>query len=166
MTGNPLNVVDRLPFFVSHNQHLVGNIADLTWDSSFLGMDNRFAAELAASHNKIVFSESSNSTSDTVNLVDPARGYYGPLVTLTRTSVLDTVSQSFEDRLKITPTVALIGGVRIDELNASKDGQDFDRGAVAGLPLFGKLHSGVVPRRRYLAAHSQHDDLWALRDVI
>jgi iron complex outermembrane recepter protein len=36
--------------------------------------------------------------------------------TQTRVSILDTVSESFEDRLKITPTFALIGGVRIDEL--------------------------------------------------
>jgi iron complex outermembrane recepter protein len=127
--GNPLNFpagqVDRFPFFVSHNQHLVGNIANLTWDSSFLGMSNRFVAELAASRNKIVFSESSNTSTDNASsLVDPVRGFFGPLVTVSATSLLDTVSESFEDRLKVTPQVALIGGVRIDELSLTRDHQN------------------------------------------
>jgi iron complex outermembrane recepter protein len=129
------NVVDRLPFFVSHDQHLMGDIANLTWNSSFLGMQNRFAAELAASRNYIVFSESFNSTTDTVSLVAPDRGYYGPLITQTRTSLLDTVSESFEDRLKITSTFALIGGVRIDELTATRNGIDPTGAEEPGFPF-------------------------------
>ncbi len=118
------NTVDRLPFFVSHDQRLIGDTANLTWNSHILGMENRFAAELTASHNYIRFTESANSSSDTVGLVDPARGYFGPLVTQTRTSVLDTVAELLEDRLKITPTFALIGGVRFDELSAYRNGID------------------------------------------
>jgi iron complex outermembrane receptor protein len=129
------NTVDRLPFFVSHDQHLVGDIVNLTWNSSILGMQNRFAAELAASHNYIKFTESFNSTSDSVSVVDPARGYFGPLITQTRTSVLDTVSEAFEDRLKITPTFALIGGVRIDELAATRNGMDPTGAEQSGFPF-------------------------------
>jgi iron complex outermembrane recepter protein len=115
-------MVDRLPFFVSHDQHLVGNVANLTWDSNFLGMPNRMVAELDASRNKIVFSETSNtSTDNAASLVDPSRGFYGPLVTVTASSLLDTVSESLEDRLRVTPQVALIGGVRADELSMTRD---------------------------------------------
>jgi iron complex outermembrane recepter protein len=130
-----VNAVDRLPFFVSHDQHLVGDILNLTWNSSIFGMQNRFAAELAASRNKIVFTESFNSSSDTVSLIAPDRGYFGPLVTQTRVSQLDTISESFEDRLKITPTVSLIGGVRIDELNAFRNGFDPTGAIEPGFPF-------------------------------
>jgi iron complex outermembrane recepter protein len=113
------NMVNRDRFFVSHDQNLIGNIANMTWNSHFLGMDNRFAAELAASHNKITFKESTftNSFTDEVSLIAPARGLFGPLATQTRIGVLDTISESFEDRLKLTPNFALIGGVRIDEFS-------------------------------------------------
>lgn len=130
-----INEVDRDRFFVSHDQHLVGDIANLTWNSSIFGMQNRFATELAASHNSISFAESANFPSDTVTLVDPSRGLYGPLVTQTRTSVLDTVSEAFEDRLKITPSFTLIGGVRIDELFATRNGADSTGAVEPGFPF-------------------------------
>jgi iron complex outermembrane receptor protein len=117
-------LIDRGPFRVSHNQHLIGNIADLTWDSKVFGMDNRLTTEVAASHNDIHFVQSFPD-GDTVSLIDPARGVFGTVDdtnTDTRTSILDQVSQSFEDRLKITPTFALIGGVRIDEITIHRDG--------------------------------------------
>jgi iron complex outermembrane recepter protein len=119
-------------FFVSHNQQLVGDIANLTWDNKIFGMDNRFAAELAASHNRIVFKESTTTNvgatpTDHVSLVNPSRGTFGsPGVqpTQIQVSAFDTVSESFEDRLKITPTFALIGGVRIDEISIFRDGPE------------------------------------------
>lgn len=129
------SLINRDRFFVGHDQQLVGNIASLTWDTNIFGMENRFVAEMAASHNSINFSESANFPNDEVSVVDPMRGVFGPLVTLTRTSVLDTVSESLEDRLKITPTFALIGGVRIDELLIYRNGMD-DTGTVApGFPF-------------------------------
>jgi iron complex outermembrane receptor protein len=93
-----------------HDQHLVGDVTDLIWNSSIFGMPNKFAAEVAASSNFLRFSQQANSSTNTsVSLVDPARGYFGPLVTAPATTQLDWVSQSFEDRLKLTPTFALIG---------------------------------------------------------
>src|SRR3984957_15543369 len=35
------NTIDRDRFFVTHNQNLIGDNADLTWDSRILGLDNR-----------------------------------------------------------------------------------------------------------------------------
>src|SRR5262249_47321179 len=103
--NNTTNLVDRNPFYVSHDQNLVGNVADLIWNSSIFGMPNKFAAEVAASRNFLRFSQQANFTSTTtsVSLVDPARGYFGPLVTAPATTELDWVSQSFEDRLALTP---------------------------------------------------------------
>jgi iron complex outermembrane recepter protein len=134
--------IERNRFFVSHNQQLVGDIANLTWDNKVFGMDNRFAAELAASHNRIVFKESTTtnaSPTDHVSLVNPSRGTFGsPGVqpTQTQVSVFDTVSESFEDRLKITPTFALIGGVRIDEISIFRDGSIDSTGVIEpGFPF-------------------------------
>jgi iron complex outermembrane receptor protein len=130
------NLVDRDRGFVSHDQQLVGNIANLTWDTKVFGMHNRFAAELAASHNDIGFSEFfSDFPADSVTLIDPMRGVFGPLDPFKRRSVLDTVSESFEDRLKITPTFALIGGVRIDELAIYRNGTASSGAVTAGFPF-------------------------------
>ena len=50
-------LIDRDRFFVTHDQQMIGDNADLTWDSRLFGMDNRFAAQLQASRNWITFDE-------------------------------------------------------------------------------------------------------------
>jgi iron complex outermembrane recepter protein len=135
--NNTSNLVDRNPFYVSHDQNLVGNVTDLIWNSSIFGMPNKFAAEVAASRNFLRFSQQANFTSTTtsVSLVDPARGFFGPLVTAPATTELDWVSQSFEDRLALTPTLALIGGVRVDELRITNNAWDTTGAVRSGLPI-------------------------------
>jgi iron complex outermembrane recepter protein len=141
--------IDRDRGFVSHDQQLLGNIASLTWDTKIFGMDNRFVAELAGSHNDIRFSESFPCfPCDSVTLIDPMRGVFGPFDPFARTSVLDTVSQSFEDRLKITPTIALIGGVRIDELAIYRNGTESTGAVSDGFP-FSKAWRPVSYRAGY-----------------
>jgi iron complex outermembrane recepter protein len=119
-------MVNRNPFFVSHDQTLIGDVTNLTWNSSFFGMPNKLAAEVAASRNYLRFSQQANftSTTNTVSLVDPSRGFFGPLVTQEFTTQLDWVSESLEERLKVAPTIALIGGVRVDELKITNNGFD------------------------------------------
>ena len=41
------NLVDRERFFVAHDQKLIGNITDLTWNSNIAGMDNRLVTTVA-----------------------------------------------------------------------------------------------------------------------
>ncbi len=130
------SLVDRFNFYVSHDQHLVGDVTDLIWDSNIFGMPNKFAAEAAASSNFLRFSQQANSSTNTsVSLVDPARGFFGPLVNAPATTQLDWVSQSLEDRLKITPTVALIGGVRIDEMRITNNAWDTTGALKSGDPV-------------------------------
>ena len=122
---------------MSHDQNLVGDVTDLIWNSNIFGMPNKFAAEVAASRNFLRFSQQANftSTNTSVSLVDPARGYFGPLVTAPATTELDWVSQSFEDRLKITPTLALIGGVRIDEMRITNNAWTTTGAVRPGFPI-------------------------------
>ena len=78
-------------------------------------MENRFAAQLQVSRNWITFTEEGNPNvypDDTVSVVDPAPGLYGPMDLDIRNSRLDDIAGSFEDRLKLTSALALIGGVR------------------------------------------------------
>ena len=63
---------------------------------------------------------------DFVNLVNPDRGLYGTQQTKNFYTHVDNVSLSFEDRLKLTPTFALIGGVRIEEIDLARTAFDVD----------------------------------------
>jgi iron complex outermembrane recepter protein len=129
--------IARDRFAVFHNQNIFGNNADLTWDSLLFGMENRFAAQLQTSSNRIAFKEdiSERFPDDTVTVVNPQPGVYGPLLLSTRNSKLDDIAGSFEDRLKLTPAFALIGGVRVERLTLSRDGVNADGTVPSGLPF-------------------------------
>jgi len=145
------STIDRDRFFVTHNQHVVGDNTDLAWDTLLFGMDNRFAAQLQVSRNWITFAEEGNPNvypDDTVAVVDPSPGYYGPMEPDVRNSRLDTVAGSFEDRLKITPWFALIGGVRLQAITLARDGFNFDGSIPDGLP-FTKTWEPVSYRAAY-----------------
>ena len=149
------STIDRDRFFVSHNQHVLGDNTDLTWNSSFLGMENRFAAQLQVSRNDITFTEEGNPNTypaDTVAVVNPDPGVYsvpaGPPEPDIRNSHLDTVAVAIEDRLKLTPMFALIGGVRVDDFTLARDGINFDGTIPDGQP-FTKNWTPVSYRAAY-----------------
>lgn len=129
--------IDRDRFAVFHNQNIFGNNADLMWDSLFFSMENRLAAQLQTSSNRITFREdiSEPFPDDTVSVINPQPGLYGPLQLSTRNTTLDDIAGSFEDRLKLTPAFALIGGIRIERLSLSRDGVNSDGTIPSGLPF-------------------------------
>jgi iron complex outermembrane receptor protein len=111
---------------VAHDQRLTGNVTDLIWNSAFAGMENRAVATFAASRLQFNVVQDDAFTSDAVNLVNPDRGFYGFQQTKPFYTHVDNISLSFEDRLKITPTFAVIGGVRIEEITLSRTAFDVD----------------------------------------
>jgi len=132
------NTIDRDRFFVTHDQNLVGDNTDFTADTRLFGMDNRFAAQLQASRNWITFVEEGDPNDypyDSVSVVDPVQGLYGPEFPDTRGSRLTDVAGSFEDRLKITPAFALIGGTRLEALTLDRSGINYDGTIPTGLPF-------------------------------
>jgi iron complex outermembrane recepter protein len=132
------SLVDRDRFFVTHKQQVVGNITDLNWDSSFYGMENRLGAQLQVSRNDIQFGQEGNPDAfpaDSVTVVNPDPGLYGVPQPNIRNSRLDDLALSFEDRLKITPWFALIGGIRVDDITLSRDGINFDGSIPVGQPF-------------------------------
>ena len=70
-----------------------------------------------------------------MTVLNPDPGLYGIPQPNIRNSQLDNVALSFEDRLKITPWFALIGGVRVEDLTLSRDGINFDGSIPAGQPF-------------------------------
>jgi len=119
--------IDRDRFFVGHDQHLVGNNTDLVVDSAIWGMDNRTAAQLQVSSNRITFSQHAGGfPEDTVDVVSPDRGTYGVLEPDTVAKRLDTVALSVEDRLKPTSWLALIGGLRFEHMTLDSSRVNFD----------------------------------------
>ena len=127
--------IDRDRFFVGHNQHLIGNNTDFIWDSRLFGMENRFAAQLQASSNKITFTQHAGGfPEDTVDVVNPARGFYGVLEPDIHNKRLDIVALSFEDRLKVTPWLALIGGLRLEHMTLEQRRRQLRRLDPAGQP--------------------------------
>jgi iron complex outermembrane receptor protein len=149
------STIDRDRFFVTHKQQVTGDITDLTWNSSFFGMENRLATQLLVSRNDITFAEEGNPNTypaDTVAVVNPDPGVYsvpaGPPEPDIRNSHLDTVAVAFEDHLKLTPMFALIGGVRVDDFTLARDGINFDGTIPDGQP-FTKNWTPVSYRAAY-----------------
>jgi len=116
--------VDRDRFFVTHKQQVIGNNTDVAWDSSFYGMENRLAAQLQVSRNDIQFGQEGGNTFpfDSVDPINPIPGFYGVMQPNIRNSTLENLAGSVEDRLKITPWFALIGGIRLEDIRLTRDG--------------------------------------------
>ncbi|WP_439396709.1 TonB-dependent receptor domain-containing protein [Bradyrhizobium sp. PMVTL-01] len=133
------SMIDRDRFFVNHKQQVIGDNTDLIWSSSFFGMQNRFATQLAVSRNEIQFAQEQNPDEfpfDSVTVVNPAPGLYSlPPQPGIRNSRLDDAAITVEDQLKITPMLALIGGIRVEDMTLTRDGINFDGTIPAGQPF-------------------------------
>lgn len=129
------NTVDRSRFYVAHSQRLIGNITDLTWDANIAGFDNRLVTTLSSSYLDFVRPGAANFPGDSVDLVDPNRGFYGLLTTKQQTARIDNKALSFEDRLKLTRTFALIGGLRVEHVGLDRNSTDPAGIVNAGFPF-------------------------------
>jgi iron complex outermembrane receptor protein len=131
------SLIDRDRFFVTHKQQVVGDNTDLIWNSAFFGMENRFAGSLQVSRNDIQFQQegapdtypfmqSPTPGPGSVTVLNPDPGVYGSAGPSVRNEHLDDFAVSIEDRLKITPILALIGGIRAENLTLSRSGTNFN----------------------------------------
>lgn len=128
------NQVYRERFYVAHSQRLVGNITDLIWDADVAGFDNRLVTTLSSSYLDFVRPGAANFPNDYVSLVDPDRGFYGTLTTKQQTARIDNEALAFEDRLKLTRTFALIGGLRVEHIGLDRNSTDAAGIVNAGFP--------------------------------
>jgi iron complex outermembrane receptor protein len=128
------NKVYRERFYVAHSQRLVGNITDLVWDANIGGFDNRLVTTLSSSYLDFVRPGAAKFPFDEVSLVGFDRGYYGELATKQQTARIDNEALSFEDRLKLTRTFALIGGLRVEHIGLDRNSTDQFGSVNAGFP--------------------------------
>jgi iron complex outermembrane receptor protein len=142
------NTVDRSRFYVAHSQRLIGNITDLAWDANIAGFDNRLVTTLSSSYFDFVRPGAANFPGDSVDLVDPNRGFYGLLTTKQQTARIDNEALSFEDRLKLTRTFALIGGLRVEHIGLDRNSTDQNGLENASFP-FSKSWAPVTGRIGY-----------------
>ena len=117
-------MVDRERFYVAHSQRLVGNITDLIWDANIAGLDNRLVTTLSSSYLDFVRPGAANFPAIPSRWSIPTRGYYGLLTMQQQTARIDNESLSFEDRLKLTRSFALVGGLRVEHIGLDRNSTD------------------------------------------
>src|SRR6266702_355933 len=142
------NEVYRERFYVAHSQRLVGNITDLIWDANIAGFDNRLVTTLSSSYLDFVRPGAANFPDDYVSLVDPDRAFYGDLTTKQQTARIDNEALSFEDRLKLTRSFALVGGLRVEHIGLDRNSTDQNGLENANFP-FSKSWAPVTGRIGY-----------------
>lgn len=142
------NEVYRERFYVAHSQRLVGNITDLVWDANIAGFDNRMVTTLSSSYLDFVRPGAAIFPNDDVSLVDPVRGFYGDLAIKQQTARIDNEALSFEDRLKLTRTFALIGGLRVEHIGLDRNSTDRNGLENANFP-FSKSWAPITGRIGY-----------------
>jgi len=109
-------LVDRERFYVGQDQTSWGNKTEWQWDARVAGLDNRLVAAFEYSDLDLDRPGAANFPGDSVSLVDPQRGRYGLLTTQLQTTRIRNTVLALEDRLRLTPTVALIGGLRQERI--------------------------------------------------
>ena len=133
------NTIDRDRFFVTHDQQMIGNNVDLTmglaavrYRQSLRGAtsDEPQLDHLRARRAIRTIIRTTMSASST-----RSKGVYGPEFPDTRDSRLDDVAGSFEDRLKVTPAFALIGGYALEAFTLDRSGVNFDGSIPTGQPF-------------------------------
>ncbi|ADX45842.1 TonB-dependent receptor [Paracidovorax avenae ATCC 19860] len=134
-TGTGL--VDRERFFVAQDQTTTGNKTEVQWDGRLAGRENRFVAALELSDTDLDRPGAANFPGDSVSLLSPDRGFYGPLVQQRQTTQLRNAAVALEDRLRITPAVALIAGLRHESIELDRTSTDAAGAARRGFP-YGK----------------------------
>jgi iron complex outermembrane receptor protein len=127
--------VDRERFFVAHDQTLLGNKSELQWDGSLAGRPNRVVVGLELS--KLDFNRpgAANFPSDSVTLVDPDRGLYGPLVVQQQAARILNTALAVEDRLKVTQALSLTAGLRYEQIDLDRASTDAAGVARTGFPF-------------------------------
>src|SRR5262249_37835009 len=133
-------LVDRDRFYVGHDQYLAGSKTELQWDAKLSGMDNRAVFALDASRLDFTRPGAANFPSDSVTLVNPVRGTYGPLILQQQTARIGNVALSAEDRLRVTPVFSLVAGLRYEEIDLDRTSINAAGASRAGFPFSQTWH--------------------------
>lgn len=123
--------VDRDRFFVFHDQDLVGDQGSATITHSLFGLPNRLVAGFDYSHLDFIRSRGFPD-GDSVDLLDPARGTFGPLDRRVSPTRWDQIAFFAEDALDLTPGLKLVAGLRTERLLLTRENYNVDDSFSAG----------------------------------
>jgi len=128
-------LVDRERFYVAHDQTTVGNKSEVQWDAPIGGLGNRLVAALEWNDTQFVRPGAANFPGDSVSLINPVRGSYGLLTTQRQTSDIRNLALALEDRLTLSPTLALIAGLRHEQIELDRSSANAAGVQRAGFPF-------------------------------
>jgi iron complex outermembrane receptor protein len=112
--------IDRDRFFVFHNQDLVGDQASATFRHTLFGLTNKLVVGFDYNHLDFLRSRGF-ADGDSVDLLDPAPGRFGPLVERLSPTRWDQAAAFAEDALDLTPTLKLVTGIRAERLYLTRE---------------------------------------------
>ncbi len=113
-------LVDRDRFFVLHDQELFGNRLDLVAHTHLGNRENTFVVGVDFSN--LDFERSRGfPDGDSVDVLNPAPGLFGPLDSRLSPTEIDTVAFFLENQLKITDTLSIVSGLRYDDIDLTRD---------------------------------------------
>jgi iron complex outermembrane receptor protein len=139
---NDATQINRDRFYVAHDQALIGNKLEVQWDSKIANKDNRVVAAL--DYSSLNFDRPGFETGvpggDLVSVVNPNRAAYGSLVTKKQTADIRNIALSVEDRLKLTPALSLIGGIRHETIDIDRTSVTSTGADRAGFPFSTSFH--------------------------
>ncbi len=121
------NLIDRDRFFVGHDQNTAGDRIDLTYDHAIAGMPNR--SLIGVDYRYFDFKRDSRFFGgvDSVDPFNPVAGSFAfPEQTFANPTIIETAAVFFEDTLKITPDLRLVGGFRYDHIDLERDSKNLD----------------------------------------
>jgi len=117
--------IDRDRFFVFHNQNLMGDQFSASFNHSLFGLDNRLV--VGADYSHLDFTRTRGfPDGDSVDLYNPVRGTFGPLVPRVSPTRWDQVSLFAEDVLALTSRLKLVGGARGERIFLTRENFNVD----------------------------------------
>lgn len=121
------SLIDRDRFFVSHDQKTVGNRLDFTFHNSLVGKPNQTLIGVDFSHVDFERKTRFFGSVDSVDPFNPNGGTFAePGQIFLNPTKITTVAVFFEDTLKITPNLRLIGALRHDQIRLDRDSFNLD----------------------------------------
>jgi iron complex outermembrane receptor protein len=117
--------IDRDRFFVLHDQHLAGDRLTASVLGNIFGLANRFVVGADYSHLDFVRGRGFPD-GDSVDLLDPQAGSFGPLQERKSPTYWDDTALFFEDALDLAPGLKLVAGARAERLWLDRQNYNVD----------------------------------------
>ena len=112
--------IDRDRFFVLHDQELFGNRLDLVAHTHVGEKESTWV--VGVDYSNLDFDRSRGfPDGDSVDVLDPTPGTFGPLDRRLSPTKIDTVAFFVENQFKATDAFSIVSGIRFDDIDLVRD---------------------------------------------